>query len=292
MQRIGLVVHPSRPIERPLEALHGWADARGVDVVQLRVPSVTERVVAPYGEVATCDLVVAIGGDGTVLAALRASAPAGTPVLGISCGSLGALTAVGPGESVAALERYADGTWVRRPLPALVATVDGADDRVWAINDIVLVRQAAQLMVDVTIEGELYARMAGDGVIVSTPLGSSAYAMAAGGPLLVEGTEALVVTPLVIHGGSIPPLVVRGSSSVVLDAHPNWGGMELEVDGQHSEVTGSRFVVRLAPAMATLVVMSDPGVGLAPLRSRGLIADSPRVKARDARDAREHRAGS
>jgi hypothetical protein len=100
----------------------------------------------------------------------------------------------------------------------------------------------------------------------------------------VEGTEALVVTPLVIHGGSMPPLVVRASSSVVLDAHPNWGGMEVEVDGRHSDVTGSRFVVRLVPAMATLVVLSDPGVGLAPLRSRGLIADSPRVKARDARE--------
>jgi NAD+ kinase len=284
MQRIGLVVHPSRPIERPLDALRGWASTRGVDVVQLRVPSVTDRTVATYGEVANCDLVVAIGGDGTVLASLRAAAPTGTPVLGVSCGSLGALTAVGPGEAVDAVERYVAGTWIRRPLPALTVAVDGVDERIWAINDVVLVRQAAQLMVDVSVDDELYARMAGDGVIVSTPLGSSAYAMAAGGPLLVEGTEALVITPLVIHGGSMPPLVVRASSTVVLDAHPNWGGMEVEVDGQHSDVTGSHFVVRLVPAMATLVVLSDPGVGLTPLRSRGLIADSPRVKARDARD--------
>src|SRR4051794_14505006 len=138
MQRIGLVVHPSRPIERPLEGLLGWADAGGVDVMQLRVPSLTDRTVAPHGEVATCDLVVAIGGDGTVLAALRASAPKGTPVLGVSCGSLGALTAVGPGEAVDALETYAAGTWVKRPLPALSASVDGVDDQIWAINDLVL----------------------------------------------------------------------------------------------------------------------------------------------------------
>ena len=283
MRRIGLVVHPSRPIERPLATLREWAAGHSLEVVQLRALQ-TDRVVAPFGEVEACDLVVAIGGDGTVLAALRASAPTSTPVLGVSCGSLGALTAVLPGEVAQALDRFRDGTWTRRPLPALEAAIDGVPGGAWAINDIVLVRQAAQLIVDVWVDDELYARVAGDGVVVSTPLGSSAYAMAAGGPLLVEGTAAFLVTPLVIHGGSVPPLVVRAESVVTLEAHPGWGGMEVEVDGQHTELTGTRFTLRLAEARATLVVVSDPGLGLAPLRSRGLIADSPRVRAREARD--------
>src|SRR4051812_47951848 len=142
MQRIGLVVHPSRPIERPLEALRGWAATREVDVVQLRVPSVTDRTVAAFGEVAACDLVVAIGGDGTVLASLRAAAPTGTPVLGVSCGSLGALTAVGPGAAVGALETYAAGTRVKRALPAPTGSRRGGGDPTLAVQDTAPVRPA------------------------------------------------------------------------------------------------------------------------------------------------------
>jgi NAD+ kinase len=284
MKRIGLVVHPSREITGPLSTLEEWAARRGIDVVQLQTG--TARVVAPFGEVDQDDLVVAIGGDGTVLAALRAAAPTSTPVLGVACGSLGALTAVTGAALADALDRFAAGSWSRRDLRALETRVDGRPVA-WAINDLVLVRRAAQLIVDVTVDGELYARMAGDGVIVATPLGSSAYSMAAGGPVLVEGTNAFVVTPLAIHGGSAPPLVVREGSELVLDAHPGYGGFGVEVDGQAQSLDATRFTVTLADAKATLVVVEDPGLGLTMLRHRGLITDSPRVLARDGRAKRD-----
>jgi NAD+ kinase len=281
MQRIGLVVHPSREIGQPLRTLEEWAARRGIEVVQLRARN-TSRVVAPPGEVAACDLVIAIGGDGTVLTALRAAASTATPVLGVACGSLGALSAVTAPALEDALEQFAAGSWSRRDLRALNVIVDG-EPAAWALNDLVLVRRTGQLIVDVAVDGELYARLAGDGVVVATPLGSSAYSMAAGGPILAEGTNAFVVTPLVIHGGCAPPLVVRGGSEVVLDARPGYGGFDVEVDGQAQTIAGSRFAVQLAEASATLVVLSDPGLGLTALRGRGLIADSPRVLARDDR---------
>ena len=79
----------------------------------------------------------------------------------------------------------------------------------WAINDFVVVRRrAGQVIVDVSVDDELYARLAGDGLIVASPLGSSAYSMAAGGPVLASGTPAIVCTPLAMHGGNAPPLVV------------------------------------------------------------------------------------
>src|SRR2546421_576867 len=93
--RIALVVHPTREVSAPLEVLERWAADRGMDVVQLAVAGSAEREIAPRGEVEPGDLVLALGGDGTVLSALRASAPVGAPVLGVACGSLGALTAVG-----------------------------------------------------------------------------------------------------------------------------------------------------------------------------------------------------
>jgi NAD+ kinase len=282
VHRLGVVVHPKRPIDRPLEVLRDWADSHDVEIVQLKAGN-HDREVAPFGEVDACDLVAAIGGDGTVLTALRAAAPHDTPVLGVACGSLGALAAVTDEELPDALEDYDSGSWRRRDIPALEVTVDG-EKAGWALNDLVAVRRAGQqLAVEVTIDDELYARTAGDGVVVATALGSSAYSMAAGGPLLVLSAESIVVTPLANHGGSVPPLVVPPGIDLRIDAYPGYGGFDVEIDGQTSDIQGKRFDMRLEPNRATLVGIGEPGLGLTPLRHRGLIADSPRMVARDER---------
>ena len=88
--RIGLAVHPRRELDGALATIRDWADRQGAEVVQI---ASDERDVAPRGEPADCDLAIALGGDGTTLAALHAAAPVGRPVLGVACGSLGALTA-------------------------------------------------------------------------------------------------------------------------------------------------------------------------------------------------------
>src|SRR5690349_17435832 len=117
-QRLALVVHPSRPIEAALDRLREWAQRRDIDLVQLE-GATHFRQVASLGEAGPCDLVVAVGGDGTVLAALRASAETQTPVLGVACGSLGALTSVNEADLEDALDRFAAGDWTPRRLPAL-----------------------------------------------------------------------------------------------------------------------------------------------------------------------------
>lgn len=281
MRRVGLVVHPSRDIDHPLATLAAWTEQRGIEIVQLRAGD-PERTVAPFGEVDACDLVVAVGGDGTVLTALRGAAASGTPVLGVACGSLGALSAVTAEDFEHALDQVEAGAWTRRDMPALEASVDG-ETVAWALNDMSLVRRAGQLVVDVWVAGELYARVAGDGVIAATALGSAAYSLAAGGPLLVAGARAFVVTPLVAHGGFAPPIVVDSSHEVVLDAHPGYSGFAVEVDGHEQPIEGTRFALTLVERKATLVGLGEPGLGLTALRERGLIADSPRVKARDQR---------
>jgi NAD+ kinase len=226
--------------------------------------------------------VVAVGGDGTVLAALRAASSTSTPVLGVACGSLGALSAVKAPDLAEALDVFAAGSWSRRDLRALEAKVDGRPVA-WAVNDLVLVRKTAQLVVDVAVDGELYARMAGDGVIVATPLGSSAYSMAAGGSLVVAAVDAFVCTPLAMHGGCAPPVVLPADSTLVLEVDPVHGGFDVEVDGQPVDSTARRFEVTMQGGYATLVGLEEPDSGVTGLRRRGLITDSPRVLARDAR---------
>jgi NAD+ kinase len=285
-RRIALVVHPTRAVERALATVTGWAGEHGVDVVQLAVQDDHHRELAEPGTLQEGDLVLAVGGDGTVLAALRAAAPGKTPVLGVACGSLGALSAVAAEQLADGLERVWAGDWAARSLPALkIAAAGGHDD--WAANDWVVVRRGAgQLVAEVSVDDELYARVAGDGLVVATALGSSAYSMAAGGPLLAAGTAAFLCTPLAMHGGSAPPLVVPADAVVSVDVHPSYAGFDVEVDGQPRAVEGQSFRLTLHPDKLTLVTFGPSGRGLAGLRKRHLIADSPRVLARDARARR------
>jgi NAD+ kinase len=283
--RVALVVHPTRPIAGALETLERWAAAQSLDLVQIPGIGGWEREVAPRGELQPGDLVIALGGDGTVLSALRAAAPVDAPVLGVTCGSLGALTAVDADALDGALERVSRGEWTALRLPAL-AIHHGLERDEWAVNDFVVVRRGAgQALADVYVDDELYVRLAGDGVVVASPLGSSAYTMASGGPLLAAGTLALVCTPLAMHGGNAPPLVVPATRTVRVVVHPSFAGFEIEIDGHAYPLKSLDYRLSLHEAKLTLVTFGELGLGLAGLRNRRLIIDSPRVMARDARAA-------
>jgi NAD+ kinase len=275
MERVGVLVHPTRPVQDAVEVLETWTAERGLELVQ--VPAGEQPSVAPPGEVSACDLITALGGDGTILKALHAAARTATPVLGVAYGSLGALTG---------LNRFAAGDWRALRLPALA--IGGAHAHLAsAINDLVLARGGGtQLVLDVCVDGELYVRLAGDGIVVATPLGSSAYSMAAGGSLLAAGTNAFVCTPLAMHGGCAPPLVVADDRVVTLELHPGHGGFYLDIDGFRVETEAHRFAVSSEHGYATLVALDDSRTGLPGLRERGLISDSPRVIGRDHRALR------
>jgi NAD+ kinase len=282
-QRVALVVHPTRPIDGALASLREWAHERGVALLQPMVVGGVHRQVAPDGDLRHGDLVVALGGDGTVLSALRAAAPLEAPVLGVSCGSLAALTAVSTDGLADALGRFVAGDWTARRLPALEIRPDDGP-KAWAVNDFVVVRQrAAQVIAEVRVDDELYARLAGDGLIVASPLGSSAYSMAAGGPVLVTGTPAIVCTPLAMHGGNAPPLIVPSTSTLRVTVQPGFGGFDIEIDGHLQDLQAREYDLCLHDDKLTLVTFGDIGLGLTALRERGLIADSPRVLARDLR---------
>lgn len=286
MQRIGLVVHPRREIGRALASLQAWSDDRGIDVVQVPTGG-QDRAVATAGEADGCDLVVSLGGDGTTLAALRTAAAAGKPVLGVACGSLGALTATSADRLVEGLERIAAGDWSRRTLPALAVQWEG--EPLWALNDLVLVREGAgQLSASVFVDDELYIRFGGDGVVVATPLGSSAYTLAAGGPVLAPGSTGMVVTPLAPHGGCCPPLVAGAQSVLRVLVDPAHGGARIEIDGQGRGRVAPHepqaFSVRWSSEHATLVELGGEEPFLAGLRRRRILMDSPRMLARDDRN--------
>jgi len=283
VRRIGAIIHPSRDVSGPLATLTEWAQAHGVEVGQALVLG-EEPVVAPRTEAQKCDLLVAIGGDGTVLGALRTAATAGRTVLGVAYGSLGALATTVPEKLAAALDAVAEGRDERRSVPALEIRPDGQAVH-HAFNDLVVVRAGAgQVTVRISVDDQRYVAFAGDGVIAATPAGSSAYTFAAGGPLLAPGTDAWVLTPLAPHGGSVRPLVVSPDSTVRVEVEPGFGGARTELDGQPATLGDSRLTLTLRPGHASLVHLGDEEPLLAGLRRRRILADSPRVVAREARE--------
>jgi NAD+ kinase len=285
--RVAVVVHPTREIAAPLQTLERWADSHELDIVQIPALGGADREVAPRGELDAGDLVIALGGDGTVLSALRAAARKDAAVLGVACGSLGALTAVHADQFEQALERVVSGDWTARPLPALAIHPATEPDE-WALNDFVVVRRGAgQLVVNLSVDDELYVRLAGDGLIIASALGSSAYSMAAGGPVLASGTPAFVCTPLAMHGGNAPPLVVPATSTVGIEVHPSFAGFDVELDGHIYPLQALDYRVSLHPEKVSLVSFGELGLGIPGLRKRRLITDSPRVLARDDRAARK-----
>jgi NAD+ kinase len=283
MPSLGLVVHPSRNVDRALAALREWAGGHGFHTVQVPVPG-EQRDVAEERDAGSCELVVAVGGDGTMLAAMHAAAAAERPVLGVACGSLGVLTSVGVSGIATALERWIVGDWTERPMPALEFDCDGTG--AVAFNDVVIARHGeGQVRVVAFADGVLFNRFAGDGCVVSTPLGSSGYTIAAGGPLLAPDVDGFVLTALNVHGGSLAPLVLNGGSVLELDVNPGYGGARIEVDGHVRDLPVSVLTVRFAPAAVTVVGFDDQESVLTGLRRRRILADSPRIVAEDERSA-------
>jgi NAD+ kinase len=280
--QLGLVLHPRRDVDGALQAIRGWASKHGVAVGQVAIPGQPRRIGDPV-DVAACDLLLAVGGDGTTLAALHAGADASRPVLGVAAGSIGILTSVHVSDLAAALERVAEGNWTPRALPGLEVTARTGEVQM-AINDFAVIRDGTgQVITAIRVDDELYARTAGDGLVVATPLGSSAYTMAAGGPILAPGAQGIVVTPLAHHGGVAPPLVVGPDSRVVLSVEPGYGGARFEADGQVLATEAAEVTVTLRREFATMVALGDQEPMLTGLRRRGLVVDGPRILVRDAR---------
>jgi NAD+ kinase len=180
---------------------------------------------------------VVLGGDGTLLAAARSMAKAGIPVLGVNLGSLGFLTEVPLEELYSTLQEIEEGCCnvetrsmvhcevFRKNLP--VASYD-------ALNDIVVGKGSISRLnhCDVYVDGEFVSVYKADSLIVSTPTGSTAYSLAAGGPILMPSVDGFVVTPVAAHSLTHRPLVVPGSSKIDIVVNTGQDEAYLSIDGQ------------------------------------------------------------
>jgi NAD+ kinase len=256
---IGLVLHPERDSAPAVNAVLGWAARKGAQVLgiesEVRRLNCAATAVTPAELGQRADLVVSLGGDGTMLRAMRLADQQHALVLGVNLGKLGFLAEVDVPDLPSALTAIDEHAYTVEPRLAVDATIHGEVHT--AFNDIAVVRFPGQgaAVVSVRAAGQPFVSYAADAVVVATPTGSTAYSFSAGGPIVSPAVEALVVTPAAPHAGYDRGLVLSVDDSLTLQILPGSGPLAVEVDGQvGAHVTaGDRIDLRPRPGAAHVV---------------------------------------
>jgi NAD+ kinase len=247
MPLAGIISKPQKhELETILPELRAWLGERGWSCVLDRESAAYLRDGAEVDSIERVqmaqskpDLVVVLGGDGTLLAAARAFAHTNTPLLSVNLGALGFLTEVPLSELYATLQAWCDGTAAIEVRSMIHAELfcGGKPARQWdALNDVVVAKGTIARMADfaVEIDQQPVATFRADGVILSTPTGSTAYNLSAHGPIVMPTVNAMVVTPICPHLLTIRPIVVPGESAISMRVVGVPNQTYLTVDGQEA----------------------------------------------------------
>jgi len=259
MHVVGIVLHPERDPAGAIDAVLSWAERRGVQVLGVAEEISRLRCAAtavPASELAgRSDLLVSLGGDGTMLRAMRMADGQRAPVLGVNLGKLGFLAEVDVPDLPAALSAIDSHQYSIEPRLAVDAVI--GEQVATAFNDVAVVRFPGQpsALVAVWAAGQPFVSYAADAVVVATPTGSTAYSFSAGGPIVSPEVEALLVTPAAPHSAYNRGLVVSIHDSLDLEVLPPSGRLAIEVDGYVAAHVGpgDRISLRPRPGAAHVV---------------------------------------
>jgi NAD+ kinase len=260
------------PVRTAAVVTHGHPEAIGEALARLERVAATCGVELIYpedeaakhdrprdGDLGAADLVVVLGGDGTMLRALKRSLGSGPPVIGVNFGAVGFLTSMSADDLETGLERAFGGEYEVVELPTIQARA-GSEEHV-AVNDVVVASSIVGRMIELgwAIGGEDLGALSSDGVICSTPSGSTGYNLSNGGPVLVWGLDALTVTFIAAHSLHARPLVVPRGRDVEIENRTRDVSAQVLVDGR--PVTqlagGERVVARLGEERTRLAHLPE-----------------------------------
>ncbi len=215
----------------------------------------------PIGELGDAiDLLIAIGGDGNLLRATRCVAGYSVPLVGINRGRLGFLTDIKPDQMLAALDAMLDGNYLaeeRLMLEARIVSENGSSASLNALNDVVLQKVASGRILDfeTTVDGLYVNTHGGDGLIVATPTGSTAYALSCGGPIIRPDVAALVMVPICPHTLSDRPIVLQSSSRVLVRVPEGESQAQVTCDGEELGFLDASQSLEIATARETVTLL-------------------------------------
>jgi NAD+ kinase len=259
IKTVGIISRPRREdVARVVPPLVKWLQAHGAEVI---CDSETSDCIQPLAaqtrkreDIPGCiDLLIVLGGDGTLLSAARLTAERRVPILAVNLGGLGFLTTVSQDELYSILEELFSGKHrvsERVMLDAEIIREGTVIRRQIALNDAVLNKAALARIMDLElrVDGEYVTTYKSDGLILSTPTGSTAYSLAAGGPIVYPTVEAFVVSPICPHTLTNRPIVIPDSATIEIDFKAEDDAVFLTLDGQIGIelVRGDRIRVRKA----------------------------------------------
>jgi NAD+ kinase len=267
-QSIGIISRPRRSdLCVVVPPLLKWLEARGIQTLLDEetanclsdgTKGLTRQKVADASQ-----LLLVLGGDGTLLAAARLAAPRGIPVLPINMGSLGFLTNFTLKELHPALEDTLEGRFSLSERVLISVDLERAGkviDTQRVLNEVVINKGALARMIELEliIDGDFVCRYRADGLIVATPTGSTAYSLSAGGPIVHPTVESFIITPICPHMLSDRPLVIRDSSTVEMKLSGNTESVFLTLDGQRGIPLQPNDVIRAARAKEMLKLIQPP----------------------------------
>jgi len=258
MHAVGIVLHPQRDSKEAVDAILGWAGRNGATVYgigdEITRLNCAATAVSAEEMAKRADLIVSLGGDGTMLRAMRLADGQRAPVLGVNLGKLGFLAEVDVPDLPDALSAIDARDYTVEPRLAVDSVVGG--ERVTAFNDIAVVRvPGGTAAVSLQVGGQPFVSYAADAVVVSTPTGSTAYSFSAGGPIMSPAVEALLVTPAAPHSAYNRGLVLSVTDMVTLEVLPGSGEVAVEVDGEVAGHVhpGDALEIDARPAAARVV---------------------------------------
>jgi len=261
--RVGILLKHDQPeAADTVRGLYKWLLDRKIEVL-------LDAQCAPWCGVAgreaaeiaaESDLLLVLGGDGTLLSVARALGERRVPILGVNLGTLGFLTEVNVDEVYPTLEAVLNGDFElvsRMRLEVVARRGEREIGRYTALNEAVVDKNALSRMIDLHVQadGASVTTYYSDGLIVSTPTGSTAYSLSAGGPLVLPGTEVVVLTPICPHSLTQRPLVLSQSASIDIVVSARGGEVSLTVDGQEGLLLedGDRISIARSPHSVDIV---------------------------------------
>jgi NAD+ kinase len=268
IKRIGIISKPKKTeIREIVPSLTQWLRERNVEVfIDKETASLlesAEKSLSRNEMPSQVDLLVVLGGDGTLLGAARALNRKPVPILAVNLGGLGFLTVITREELYPTLELVLAGNFKTERRVQIEGELVRADEIIssfLALNDVVLNKGAIARILDfdVLVNGRFISTYKSDGLIVSTPTGSTAYSLAAGGPIVTPAVEAFVVTPICAHMLTNRPLVLPDSVQIEVVVKSQREVAYLTVDGQVGIATHSEDTVRLKKASSCVEIIQPP----------------------------------
>jgi NAD+ kinase len=266
-KNIGIISRPRRSnLSAVVPGLLEWLTSRGIHVAYDQ--ETAGSVFDPKGRsreqvAASSDLLLVLGGDGTLLAAARLAAPKGIPILPINMGSLGFLTSFMLEELYPALEEILAGRLTISERVMLHVELNRAGkniDKQNVLNEVVINKGALARMIEVEliIDNDFVCRYRADGLIVATPTGSTAYSLSAGGPIVHPAVESFIITPICPHTLSDRPVVVRDTSIVEMKLSAGTESVFLTLDGQKGIPLQPTDRIRVSRAEKLLKLILTP----------------------------------